>query len=240
MAPALAQASGTLPSLFQWAVLAVQLREADPLRCVISFLSHWTAPMSGLLSDAEKQATTFDAVLCCAVLCCAVLCCAALSSICVNVSHCWLQLKSGAKKTVCVLLIAFASCLRSLQACMVKSITLLHAKHGMHIIFTGYQHHNQPSSCAVAASLVEFCSFHKHQCLKLCRTAALLMVSHMTLFSLSRLVTINVKICALIGSKNIAHIHVALFMRACRHSRKACIAAWLSRARGWYRPWPWP
>lgn len=56
MAPALAQASGALPSLFQWAVQAVQLREAEPLRCVISFLSHWAAPSSGLLTKADKQA----------------------------------------------------------------------------------------------------------------------------------------------------------------------------------------
>lgn len=55
MAPALAQASGALPSLFQWAVQAVQLREAEPLRCVISFLSHWAAPSSGLLTKADKQ-----------------------------------------------------------------------------------------------------------------------------------------------------------------------------------------
>ena len=55
MAPAWAIASGTLPSLFQWAIQAVQLREAEPLRCVIGFLSHWAAPSSGLLTETDKQ-----------------------------------------------------------------------------------------------------------------------------------------------------------------------------------------
>ena len=57
IAPALALACGALPSLFQWAVQGLQIREAEPLRKVIAFLSHWTAPTSGLISDADKQAS---------------------------------------------------------------------------------------------------------------------------------------------------------------------------------------
>ena len=102
MAPALAQASGMLPSLFLWAVLALQLREAEPLRCVISFLSHWTAPMSGLLSDADKQVIIFDVLLYCAVLCRAMPCravpCRAVPCRAVPCSQS-LLLKSGDSKT---------------------------------------------------------------------------------------------------------------------------------------------
>ncbi|DBA84873.1 TPA: hypothetical protein ACH3X1_005892 [Trebouxia sp. C0004] len=56
IAPALALACGALPSLFQWAIQGLQMREAEPLRKVIAFLSHWTAPTSSLISDADKQA----------------------------------------------------------------------------------------------------------------------------------------------------------------------------------------
>ncbi len=57
IAPALALACGALPSLFQWAVQGLQMRETEPLRKVIAFLSHWTAPTSGLIPDADKQAS---------------------------------------------------------------------------------------------------------------------------------------------------------------------------------------
>ena len=55
MAPALVLASGALPSIFQWAVQGLQMREAEPLRKVITFLSHWTAPTSTLLPETDKQ-----------------------------------------------------------------------------------------------------------------------------------------------------------------------------------------
>ncbi len=61
IAPALALACGALPSLFQWAVQGLQMREAEPLRKVIAFLSHWTAPTSSLISDADKQASLWGA-----------------------------------------------------------------------------------------------------------------------------------------------------------------------------------
>ncbi len=57
MAPALALASVSLPSLFQWAVQAVQLREAEPLRKIIAFLSHWTSPTSNLIPETDRQVT---------------------------------------------------------------------------------------------------------------------------------------------------------------------------------------
>lgn len=65
IAPALALACGALPSLFQWAVQGLQMREAEPLRKVIAFLSHWTAPTSSLISDADKQASPREARLSC-------------------------------------------------------------------------------------------------------------------------------------------------------------------------------
>ena len=65
IAPALALACGALPSLFQWAVQGLQMREAEPLRKVIAFLSHWTAPTSSLIADADKQASLWGARLPC-------------------------------------------------------------------------------------------------------------------------------------------------------------------------------
>lgn len=57
IAPALALSSGTLPSLFQWAIQALQMREAEPVRKVIAFLSHWTNPLSNLIPEENKQAS---------------------------------------------------------------------------------------------------------------------------------------------------------------------------------------
>lgn len=55
MAPAPAAASGQLPSLFQWSIRAVQLREAEAVRPVIVFLSRWIAPPSGsVLTDGDR------------------------------------------------------------------------------------------------------------------------------------------------------------------------------------------
>ena len=57
IAPALALSSGTLPSLFQWAIQALQMREAEPVRKVIAFLSHWANPLSNLVPEDNKQAS---------------------------------------------------------------------------------------------------------------------------------------------------------------------------------------
>ena len=65
VAPATALASGALPCLCQWAMQAVQLRESEPLRKVINFLTHWTNPNSGLLAEQDKKvvALTLSTVL---------------------------------------------------------------------------------------------------------------------------------------------------------------------------------
>ena len=55
IAPAIALTSGALPSLFQWAIQALQKREAEPVRKVIAFLSHWTNPLSNLIPEDNKQ-----------------------------------------------------------------------------------------------------------------------------------------------------------------------------------------
>ena len=57
IAPVVALTCGTLPSLFQWAIQALQMREAEPVRKVIAFLSHWTTPISNLVPEDNKQAS---------------------------------------------------------------------------------------------------------------------------------------------------------------------------------------
>lgn len=56
MAPEPAVASEALPSLFQWSIRAVQLREAEAVRTVIVFLSRWIAPSSGsVLTESDRM-----------------------------------------------------------------------------------------------------------------------------------------------------------------------------------------